>query len=300
MEAWIWISCAAALAQTIRFMLQKHMAGAGLSASGATFARFVYSAPLIAAGTLIYARVSGQVPDMPTGAFWGYAALGGFMQILATVAVVRLFAMRNFVVGVTLMKTEVLQAAVIGLVLLGDRLSAPVILAILIGMAGVLFMSEGSATGLRRLTRGLDRTAMLGLASGAMFGVSAVCYRGATLSVESGDAALRAGLTLACVTAMQTLAMVLWFGFRDRGQIGKVMRSWRKSGLIGLTSMLGSYGWFTAFSLQQAALVKAVAQVELVFSIIASVVFLGERITPREWAGMALIGTSIMAIILVL
>ena len=30
----------------------------------------------------------------------------------------------------------------------------------------------------------------------------------------------------------------------------------RVSGLVGLTSMLGSLGWFTAFTLQTAALVK--------------------------------------------
>ena len=46
MELWIIASVAAAAFQTVRFMLQKHLAQVSLSAAGATFARFVYSAPI--------------------------------------------------------------------------------------------------------------------------------------------------------------------------------------------------------------------------------------------------------------
>ena len=48
MDAWIFLSLGAALAQTVRFMLQKQLRATRLSTGGATFARFIYSAPLVA------------------------------------------------------------------------------------------------------------------------------------------------------------------------------------------------------------------------------------------------------------
>ena len=44
---WIPITLLAALAQTLRFMFQKRLRIATLSTGGATFARFLYAAPLI-------------------------------------------------------------------------------------------------------------------------------------------------------------------------------------------------------------------------------------------------------------
>lgn len=296
MQVWIWISCAAALAQTLRFMFQKQLAATGLSAAGATYARFVYSAPLVAMVIALYLLTSGQeVPALPTR-FWFFAALGGVAQILATILVVHLFSLRNFAVGITLKKTEVMQTVLVGLILLGDRVSVLGFLAILTGFAGVLFLSNTPKGQAWRL----DRAAWLGLLAGALFGVSGVSYRGASLALGLDDPFLSGGLTLAFVTAGQTLLMTGWFGWRDVPQIGKVLGAWRVAGLVGLTSMVGSFCWFTAYSMQQAAYVNAVGQVELIFSILVSTLVFGERITAREGVGIALITGSILLLILAL
>ena len=300
MQAWIWITCGAALAQTIRFMLQKHLAAGVLSASGATFARFVYAAPAVAIFVLFYANLSAQPLPGMSWIFLGYAMLGGLAQILATICTVALFSMRNFAVGITLKKTEVLQTAIVGFVLLGERLSWLTIFGILVGFTAVMFLSKGTPDVARKLFSRPDKTAGLGLLAGALFGISGVSYRAASLSLESGDVALRAGVTLAVVTAGQTLAMALWFLWRDPGQMGKVFRSWRISALVGLSSMIGSYSWFSAFTLQKAALVNAVGQIELAFSLLASVAFFGEKVTTRELAGIALLALSIVIIIVAL
>ena len=118
MTRWIPITLAAAFFQTLRFMLQRQ-----LSASGATRARFLYSAPRAAGGITIYMSVTAQaVPQVPV-AFWAYGAAGGLAQILATVAVVMLFKARNFAIGITFKKTEVMQAVLVGWVVLGDTVS---------------------------------------------------------------------------------------------------------------------------------------------------------------------------------
>lgn len=297
MEFWIVASLAAALFQTVRFMLQKHLAQATLSAAGATFARFVYSAPL-AVLVLVLCLFAGARAPMPGAAFWAYGAVGGAAQITATVCTVLLFGRRNFAVGITFIKVEVLLTALIGLVLLGDAVSSAGMIAILIGVAGVLVLSgpiESTGPFWRRL---LSPSAALGLIAGALFGVSAVCYRGASLEVAADGPLLRSLITLAAVTTMQTLGMALWLTLREPQEIGRVLAAWKTAGWIGLTSMAGSYSWFTAFTLQNAAYVKAVGQVELIFAIFASVLFFREKITAREWLGMALLSGSILALIL--
>ncbi|NOX73520.1 MAG: EamA/RhaT family transporter, partial [Alphaproteobacteria bacterium] len=158
------------------------------------------------------------------------------------------------------------------LIVLGEVISLWGIVAIVIGLMGVILLSDPPKT-----TRALGWKARLfntasgyGLASGALFGVSATGYRGASLSLEGGDFIIRAVVTLAFVTLFQSLVMLLWLRWREVGQISAVMRSWRVTALVGLTGVLGSLGWFMAFTLQNAAYVKALGQVELVFTFLAS------------------------------
>lgn len=298
MELWIPITLAAAFFQTLRFMLQKHLSAAALSAGGATFARFVYSAPIVALGVALYLTAHGVSLPEVSARFWPYAIAGGLSQILATVCVVLLFKSRNFAVGITFKKTEVIQTVFVGLVILGETVSPLGFGAILLGLAGVLVLSGTPDAAFS--ARGLwNRATGLGLASGFFFAISGVTYRGATLAIGSDDAFLRAGLGLALVTAMQTLAMAGWLSWREPGELGRVLRAWRVAGLVGVTSMLGSFCWFTAFTLQNAAYVNALGQVELVFSVLATVFVFREAISRREVLGIALLAGSILALIAV-
>lgn len=300
MDAWIPITLTAALAQTLRFVAQKQLKTTGLSTGGATFARFVFSAPLVAVLIATYANVSGQALPGTNGRFWVFAMTGGAAQILATMCVVALFSHRNFAVGITFKKTEVVQTAIVSAIVLNERVSAEGAVAIAIGFCGVLLLSDQpGGTGPWR-TRLFNRAAGLGLLSGVLFAISAVGYRGASLSLEGGDVVLRAGITLAIVTACQTAAMAVWLRAREPGQMGAVIAAWRVGALVGVMSMIGSFCWFTAFTLQNTAYVKALGQVELLFSITASVLFFKERLSWREGAGMALLSLSVLVLILAL
>lgn len=290
----------AVLAQTARFGLQKQLKSTRLSTAGATFARFIYSAPLVVLGVLIYARASGQ--DLPTipAQFWAYALAGGAAQILATMCVVALFAHRNFAVGIAFKKTEVLMSVIVGLIILGEGVTLKGFGAILIGLVGVLLLSDppGETTRPWR-SRIVNRAVGLGLASGLLFACSGVGYRGASLSLIGGDVFLRATLTLACVTTAQTLGMAFFLRLRERGEITRVLENWRVAGLVGITSMIGSTCWFVAFTLQTVAYVKALGQVELLFSLAVSVIVFRETVSRREMQGGALLMASILVLILV-
>ena len=65
-----------------------------------------------------------------------------------------------------------------------------------------------------------------------------------------------------------------------------------------MTGVAGSAGWFTAFALMNAAYVRALGQVEIVFTLIVSVLVFHERLSPREGAGIALVVASLIAIVL--
>lgn len=293
MALWIYVSVFAAFMQNLRFMLQKHLKATKLSTGGATFSRFLFSSPLVALGIWGYMSASGAaLPPLPP-TFFAYAVSGGIAQVLATACVVALFAERNFAVGIVFKKTEVVLTALIGFVVLGEGISSLGIVAIAIGFAGVIMLSDPPKGG----ARFFNKASGLGLASGALFGVSAVGYRGAALQIDSPDVIIRAGVSLAVATAFQTVLMAAWLAWRDRGEITRVLASWRVSSLVGVTSMCGSFGWFMAFALQNAAYVKAVGQVELVFTFLASYFVFKERSTRKELLGIGLIVASILVLV---
>ena len=291
METWVLFAIVAAAAQTVRFAVQKVLAGGKLSAAGATWARFLFSAPLVAALAFAYARATGQALPVPTPAFWAYALAGGITQILATICTVSLFRLRAFAVGITFKKTEVMLTALAGLVILGDMVSFWGGLAIGLGFLGVLLLSDPPGGGSI-----LNRASAIGLLSGVFFALSAVLYRGATLEVQTGDPILTGGATLAVVTLWQTVALGIWLWLREPGQIGATLRAWRQSALVGLFSLIGSWGWFAAFSLANAAYVFAVGQIELIFSLLIGWLWFRERVTLREIAGMGMLTVSILAV----
>lgn len=294
METWVVLAIAAAAAQTVRFALQKILAGASLGPAAATWARFLYSAPVVVLFMAAYIAAN-DIPLPPVApSFWPYALMGGGAQILATICTVALFRQRAFAVGITFKKTEVMLTALAGLLILGDHIPALGAAFIALGFVGVLLLSkppEGGGV--------INAGAVLGLASGAFFALSAVGYRGATLAMDSSDTFLVAGLTLAFVASAQCLALGAWLALREPGQITATLASWRTSAFVGVFSLIGSWCWFAAFKLQNAAYVFAVGQIELIFSLIVGVFLFAERPKPREILGMIILTVSIIAVALI-
>ncbi|MGB3281207.1 MAG: EamA/RhaT family transporter, partial [Pseudorhodobacter sp.] len=142
MELWVFATIAAAAVQTIRFMLQKRLKGVGLSTGGATFSRFLFAVPLACLGValLVWLRGYDLLPLGPV--FWGFAVAGGVAQIIATFCTVALFSERSFAVGIAFTKTETVQVALFSAVFLAEAVSGLGIMAILIGLAGVLMLSR--------------------------------------------------------------------------------------------------------------------------------------------------------------
>jgi drug/metabolite transporter (DMT)-like permease len=298
-EAWIPITLSAAFFQNLRSALQRHLKGR-LSTTGATFSRFAYAAPLALVYVLALASLTGEDLPAPNPTFLAYAALGGLAQITATALLLYSFSFRNFAVGTTFSKTETVPTAIFGILILGDPLGLGAVLAIVISLLGVMAISLASTrmsfTGL--LTSWTEKPALIGLASGALFGISAISYRGASLSLGGQSFLIRAAYTLACVTVFQTLVMALYMRAREPGQLSAVFRSWRVSVWAGVTGMIASAGWFTAMTIQNAAYVRALGQIELVFTFAAAIFFFHERPNRTEVIGILLVIGGILLLLL--
>ena len=298
-EAWIPITVAAAFMQNARSALQKHLKGR-LTTLGAAYVRFLYAGPFALLYVLALERWGAMELPRLNGIFLIYCVLGGVSQIAFTGLLVWLFSFRNFVVGTTYSKTEVVQIALLGFLILGDTLSAWAAMAIVIAFAGVVLLSMGQTrTGFGSLLAALtERPTLIGLACGAFLGASVVFYRGATLSLDYDGPVMAAAYTLAVSVVIQTVLMGLYLAVTERHTLIDVLINWRWSLAVGICGVLGSIGWFTAFAMQNAAYVRALGQIELVFTFISSVLFFGERISRTEVLGIALVVAGIVMLIL--
>lgn len=283
MELWIPITIAAAFLQNLRYMLQKKATGP-LSVNGASYIRFLFALPFV----WIYLGMLAARAPLPEVhlTFIGYCLAGGVAQIFGTASLIASFTHDNFAVGTAFSKTEAAQTALFGLLILGDTLSGTALAGIGVSFLGVLALSSPGALG--DLLRG-NKALVLGVLGGTGFAASSVGYRAAALSLPEGDFLARSGYTLAVAVTLQTLIMGLYIGLREPGELGRVLGSWKTSIWVGLLGCGASACWFAAMTLVNAGMVRALGQVELLFTFAASIWFFRERVTGKEVVGVALV-----------
>jgi drug/metabolite transporter (DMT)-like permease len=298
-ELWVPITIAAVVFQTIRTGLQKHLKAA-LTTSAVTYVRFLFGMPLAVLYLTVLLWTTGEPMPAVSNAFVFYAFLGGVGQILGTFLLVHLFSFRNFAVGTTYTKTEAIQTALIGLAFFGQTMSAAGFLAIVVSAVGVMMISivHGKATLRGFLTGWTNRIAFYGIVSGTGFALAAVGVRAASLSLQMDGFLIPAAVTLLWVTGMQVVAMTVYMLLRERQQIAAIFRNVKFSALVGLTGVLGSVCWFNAMTLENAAYVRTLGQVELILSLLTSYIVFKERSTRYEVFGMALIVAGIVILLL--
>lgn len=300
MELWIPITIAAAFLQNLRSAAQKHLKSV-MGTTGATFVRFGFGAPFALAFVAVLHFVFGHDLPVPGATFYGWAIVGAIGQIAATFLLVHLFSFRNFAVGTAYSRTEPAQAAFFALIFFGEVVTAGAVAAIAISVFGVMLISVAhmQLTWRNLIASVFARNALIGLASGAFFGISAVAYRAASLSLGGPNFMMQAAVTLAFVIVFQTVIMAAWMVWRDRDEIDRIARAWKPALFTGFVGATASFGWFMAMTLQQAAIVKALAQIEMIFTFAASILFFKERINRLEIAGCVLIVAGIVVLVLV-
>jgi drug/metabolite transporter (DMT)-like permease len=181
--------------------MQRELTGK-LGTVGATHVRFLFGFPFVIVFLLGVMLATGASLPRPGLSFWPWAILGAFAQVAATALMLAAMGERSFVFTIAYIKTEPIQVAVFGLLFLGDTVTVPMTTAIIVATSGVVIMSTkpgGMIGGIR--------PTLIGLASGGMFALSAIGFRGAILDLALPNYVMAATFTLAVGIAMQAVVL---------------------------------------------------------------------------------------------
>ena len=305
--AWIPIVIGAAMAQTIRNAAQRTLT-ADVGTLPATLVRFLYGLPFAVMWLLLVVQFSplGSAAMQMGAAYWAWLTLGAVTQILATALLLLAMKERNFVIGVALAKTEVLQVALLGTVLLLEVPGFWAMLAMVCATAGVVLLSmpQNTSQNPSRNTlqafwspaAWLGKAALAGLASGACFALASVGYRGAALTQPGVSPWLIGAMGVVLAQLMQSLLLGGWIALRDPGKLIQIARAWRISTLAGAMGAMASIGWFTAFAMRPAAEVKTLGLIEVIFSYAVSRKLFDEKLSGKERLSLLLVSVGLVVV----
>src|SRR5205085_9127764 len=124
--------------------------------------RFLVGFPFALVFLAVLLLLTGEALPRPCAVFWSWVLDGALAQIAATALMLAAMNDRSFVVVYAYIKTEPVQVALFGLVLLGDAVTLLMAIAILVATCGVVL------TGLRPGATGGLRPTLLGLAAATM------------------------------------------------------------------------------------------------------------------------------------
>jgi len=293
-EPWYWIAftVAAAAAQSARNAMQRELTSV-LGTVGATQVRFLYGLPF----GIVFLGIALAVTGDPIPAFRAtsvaWTAAGALAQVVATALMLAAMKERSFVVTTALVKAEPVWVAILGFALLGETFGWSLLAGIAIATAGVLWLSWPSAGVGWSL-----RPVALGLASAAVFAASAIAFRAAMLSIDSGSGfVVKATAVMALSLAMQVVALVTWMLIANRALLVEVLRVWRPSLATGLLAATGSQCWFLAFAIETPAKIRTLGLIEILFAQFISRRIFSQQQSFRELLGMAVLLAGVVLVL---
>ncbi|MDG2140996.1 MAG: EamA family transporter [Gammaproteobacteria bacterium] len=292
METWIIFTLLAVIMQSVRTAAQKQITQQ-ISVHSATLVRFLFGIKFAALYFFLTVWIFEPINFELNNRFFLSGALASISQVLATIFLIKAFTLKNFAVGTALAKTEALLTAVLGSIFFSAYLNPMGYLSILFGVCGLLVASNWNVT-FKNLSD--NQSIRYGLGSGLGFALASLWIRDASLSLEI-PRIVSAAAVLLYMVILQSVICLAWVTVKEPEQFVLIKKNLHSSLFIGFTGVLGSIGWFTAMSLQNVALVKTLGQVEFVASLLITYLYFNEKISTREYLGMALIALSILLLI---
>lgn len=297
MEIWIYFTLLAATMQAVRTAGQKKLSGK-LNAMATTGVRYVYALPF--AWFYLWWLLDFRQESVPelNGNFLQYALIACVVQIIGTACLVAAFRYKNFAVATSLAKTEAIQVAIVGALVFSAPLTGLGWFSVVVGVVGVFLVSKVkfSAKALFADKEALSGVGF-GLAAGLGLAITTLLIRESSLALNT-DLMVSAAVTLVFMITVQSVISVVYVYFQDKLQLGLMLKHWRLCLFVGITSVLGSIGWFTAASYQNAAFVKALGQVEFFITLALTYRVFKEKVTLKEYLGMFFIVLSVVILLL--
>ncbi|HEY6859671.1 MAG TPA: EamA family transporter [Pseudolabrys sp.] len=288
---WAAFTLIAAAAQTARNAMQRELTTT-LGTVGATHVRFLFGFPFVLLFLAGVVTATGAALPKPPVMFWPWVLVGAFTQIAATATMLSVMGQRSFVVAYAYIKTEPVHVALFGLIFLGDKVTPLSAAAILIATAGVIVISLKAGAG----EANSIRSTIVGLFSGALFGLSAIGYRGAILSLHLPDFVVAATFTVTVGLVIQAAVLSLYLVLGDPKVLRAISRAWRPSLFAGFMGAFASEFWFLAFAITSAANVRTLALVEVLFAQGVTHFVFRQPTTTRESIGivMVVVGVALL------
>lgn len=290
---WIIATLIAAAAQTARNAMQSSLTSS-LGTVGATQVRFLYGFPFALLFLLIVVVVTGlEIPSI-NATFLGFVGAGAIAQIFGTALLLAAMQLRSFSVATAFTKTEAVQVAIFGLVILGDALTWMRSAAILIASAGVFLIAvkPGEKWDAQSL-----RPALNGIASGALFAAAATGFRGGILALDSSLYFMQATTTLVWSLGLQALLLGLWMFVFRRVALLQSLKLWRQSLFAGFMGAFASQCWFIGFSLTAAVNVRTLGLVEVLFAQLVSRRLFRQQVSKQEVLGLVLVVAGVLLLL---
>lgn len=295
---WIWLTLGAAAAQTARNTLQRSLVTA-VGTLGATQVRFMFGLPFaflflaILAVILEVRSEGGQIGIAVQSFSLGVLSsllVGSVFQILATAFMLTAMEKQSFVVVTAITKTEPLLVALFGFCVLGDSLTAMQWLAVAMATSGVVIFSWPQSE--QAKVASLVPALVPGLIAASCFAFSVLGFRSTVIGLGlEAPFYVRALLVLVAGQIVQTTLLATWLAVRQPGRINQLLHAWRPSLLAGFFGASASAFWFTAFSVQSAALVRTVGLVEIFFALIVA-----QQIFKQKTSAIQIFGLAALAV----
>jgi len=298
---WIFAAILAAIFQTFRTAYQKKLISL-FGDFGSAYTRFIMAFPftiLLWIGCLIYER--NGLPNLSLETLL-YCVLGSFFQVIFTIALMNSFNYKNFATGVAFSKIDVLFAALIEILILNVVITNQVIIGICIGSVSVLFLSfaktsENIFEAFSSVVKSFVSIGTpVGLLAGLAITLSQIFFR---LSIVSMDGSLlNRSLFLSVISLLfQIFVFGLYLYYFKKEEFFLIFKNLKACIPVGISGTGATVFWFIGFGLATVAEVKAVGQVELIFSVLISIFIFRERIRFNEFFGILLLSSSILIVI---
>ena len=293
---WIWATVGAAFFQALRYAGLKQL-NQNLSTGVTTYVRVFFTLPLLVLYLFAVLWWTDETFPAISGSFLTYSAASSIAQFTGTLLVVRLFQLGNFAIATLIIKADVIMTALIGSAFFSEQITSVGWVAILVTIVGVIVTSLGrqplSADALGGSRAGfLTKAAptLIGLTSALIYSFSYLFLREAILVADpTSGPFVRSALAAVAMTGISVALVGLFLVATQPRELLRMFEYQKLCWFIGAASAIASTGWFMASALTNASYVAAVAQVQVVFTLMLSYFYFGERIRPAEIAGIVVI-----------
>ena len=283
--SWILFTFLAAFSQSWRNAFQSRLSQR-INVVGVTLARFIWAWPLALLYLItLYHFEPAPIPVVTVESTL-YVFGAAIIQIVATALMVVLFKQKNYAIGAGLAKSEAPVSAFLGVLFFGTSLSVIGWGGVFVGAIAVFLLS--CRNGIRSISLS---TALLGLACSTSFALASLWIRQASLSLHL-PFPHRAAWVLFLVISLQTIMLTIYLALRDQQTLRDMFARPKLVVMTSLASFIGSFGWFSAMSLEAVPYVKTLGQVEVFFTMLISVFWLKEKVKVRDVTALVLIAVA--------